>query len=257
MVSERANEVGEAGVVERGGIGDRAQLASLLFEPGTRPDCAALSALAANGGFSIALAAGDWAELLRDGLTFDVAGLAPGEAAAPTLTSHRYGLVPGFAPDRLEALALMPGPHLAGAAHLLPVVRVATALLLALAELPGLAALSWCPAANLLSPEWFGKAVGGWLGGGPFPAFALVALALGQKGAIGSEGLTFLTGQEFVLEPAAGKEPVLPLMSIAVRLLDWLVAHGRIATAREVVLTGAGTIDLDVLPGGTLSARCR
>jgi hypothetical protein len=246
-------------VVALAGNDGRKQLAALLFEPGRRPDSAALADLAAKGGITVSMQpdpAQGWAELLRDGLTFDIAGLAPAAPAAAPCVRHRYGLPPDHGADGFEAVSLTPGPHLAGAEHLLPVVRVATALLLELAALPGLAAISWLPAHNLLSPEWFGKSARGWLADGPFAAFALTSLAKTGTGGVASEGLRFLIGQEFRLMTEGAAAPASE-MAIAIRLLDWLVAHGRVDAPREVVLAGVGAVWLDVLPEGEIVARCR
>jgi len=232
----------------------RRQLAALLFEPGKRPGPEALAALAAKGGYTVTLQEAGWAELLRDGLTFDLEGMAPGPARDHLNVRHRYGLPTDFDVSGLEAVSLTPGPHLAGAEHLLPVVRVATALLLELAALPGLAAISWVPAANLLSPEWFGRAAGAWLEGGPFPAFGLASLAACSDGGVRSEGLRFLAGREFRVDRAA-RQPMPPI-AIAVRLLDWLVAHGTLEAPCEVELAGVGPVWLDLDPDGTISARC-
>lgn len=246
-------------MVARAGNDGRKQLAALLFDPGRRPDSAALAALAAKGGFTVSMQpdpAKGWAELLRDGLTFDLAGLAPASAAPPPEVHHRYGMAADVAADGFEALSLTPGPHLAGAEHLLPVVRVAAALLLELAALPGLAAISWVPARNLLSPEWFEKSARGWLEDGPFAAFALASLAKAEDGSVASEGLRFLIGQEFRLATSGVLPLPAPDMVIAIRLLDWLVAHGRLDAPREIELVGVGAVSLKVQPGGEIVARC-
>lgn len=235
----------------------RVQLASLLFESGRRPDIDAIAALTDKSGFSISMRpdpSAGWAELLRDGLTFDIAGLAGASSAALPETRHRYGIAPGFAIESLEAVSLTPGPHLAGAEHLLPVVRVATALVLELAALPGLAAISWLPAANLLSPESFARSARGWVEGGPFAAFALASLTKLPGGIIASQGLRFLIGQEFRLEPGAGGQA--PEISTAIRLLDWLVAHGRVDAPRDVALAGVGPVHLAPDSQKGLVARC-
>lgn len=255
MVSEHPDRRGNVRVVEQGGKRGRTQLAALLFEPGKRPDAAALAVHSARGGYTVSLQSDGWAELLKDGLTFDLAGLAPGDPSEVPPLRHSYGLSAEGPAAEWEALSFVPGPHLAGAEHLLPVVRVAAGLLLALADLPGLAALSWCPAHNVLSPEWFRKAGGSWLEGGPFPAFALASLLPLEDGRIRSEGLAFLTGQEFVLEGAVGG--AVPPMGVAVRLLDWLVAQGKIAGSSRAEIVGVGTIALEPGADGIVAARCR
>ena len=233
------------------------QVATLLFDAGTRPDAPALQALAAiDGAFTVSHRADDssgWAEVLREGLTFDLGGLRPAAAATLHLGRHVVGLPRGFDFATVEAVSLMPGPHLAGAEHLLPVVRVTAGLIAGLASLPGLRAIVWHPAGVVMSPAWFVEAVGAWIAGGPFPALALTALRREEVG-LESEGLAFLIEQEFLL--VAGEDgPIERDARIAVRLTDWLVAHGRVDSAREVVLAGIGPIWLEPDGKGLLVAR--
>lgn len=246
-------------MVAEAGKDGRAPLAALLFAPGTRPALDVVQGLADQGCFSIShlpREAGDPVELLRDGLTFDLGGLAPGVAEGGSPLRHRIGVDPAVDLARCEILTLRPGTHIAAAAHLLPVVRVAGSLLLELAGMPGVAAISWCPAANAVSPEWFGKSVRAWLGGGPFAAFAMASLAR-DGSTVKSEGLAFLTGQELRLElPGTGSAGAAE-MSVAVRLLDWLVAHGKVDGPREVELAGAGAYTLAPGAPGEVVARCR
>ncbi len=225
----------------------REPLAALLFGRGGRPAADGIAGLTAGpDGFALlnsdrALPGG--AELLRDGLTFDLAGLAPAPQRAVPGVTHRVALPNDFNCDSLEAVWFMVGPHLAGAERLLPVLRVAAAVLSNLATLGGLEAIVWRPARIAMSPTWFAEAVGIWLAGGPFPALALTALARSPDG-LESEGLSFLTGQEFKLHARSGG-PNREDSRIAVRLTDWLVAHGRVETAREVMLAGVGAVWLE------------
>jgi hypothetical protein len=72
-----------------------------------------------------------------------------------------------------EWISLLPGQHLSGGQNLVPVVRAMAAAALALAGLPGVAAVAWGPARTVLSPEYFRRCVGAWLAVGPFPRWAL------------------------------------------------------------------------------------
>ena len=140
------------------------------------------------------------------------------------------------APDGV-AITLQPGPHLAEAAALLPVVRAVVMLGLELAALPGLLALSWNPAECWMAPDWFRKVAGDWLGGGPFPALGLTSLQRGADGAMTSRGLAFFTGQELLIPAAPGLAPA-DQARIAVRLINELVDHERLTG--PTTLTGPG-----------------
>ncbi|WP_295639716.1 hypothetical protein [Novosphingobium sp.] len=195
-----------------------------------------------------------WVELLSDGLTFDLAGLAPGPViAAPTLANW-YGVKP--VPDGAAAITLAVGPHLAGAEHLLPVVRVAATLVASLSALPGVLSVSWLPADCATRPDWFATAVQAWVKGGPFPALALSALERGEQGTLASRGLDFLIGHDFRLTGCGDLAPD-DAARIAIRLTDWLVAHGAPATPRDVELEGAGSVWISCEPGGMIEARRR
>lgn len=236
------------------------QLASLLFDPERRPDAEMLADHAAQAGdYAIIHHPGNeagWAELLRDGLTFDVRGLRPADPMPTGEIAHRFGLPRDDASlARCHALTIAPGPHLFGAEHLMPVIRVTAGLVQRLCSLPGLRAVIWRPARCATSPTWFAEATGAWLAGGPFPALALASLAREIDGSVRSEGLSFLIGQEFLLAPRNQGAPDQEAR-IALRLADWLVAHGRIDAPREVVLAGVGAVLLEPSTNGVIAARC-
>lgn len=232
-------------------------MATLLFAPGARPDADALARLAqADHAFAVShrpAGSAGWVELLRDGLTFDLSGLSPDSGNPPPVAASRVGLPAGLDVAACEALSLAPGPHLAGAENLLPVVQVAASLLLALSTLPGLVAIGWVPAGNLVSPRWFVDAVQPWLDGGPFPALALAGLKRGAE-SVTSSGLRFFTGQEFELHTQGGR-PNESHARAAVRLIDWLVAHGRITQAQTITLPGIGALWIETDESGNISVR--
>ena len=244
-------------VIER--AAGREPLAALLFDRDGRAAAEALAGLASGpGGFTLlnaAKAAPGTAELLRDGLTFDIAGLAPAQALPVPDAVHRVALPADFSPAGMEAAWFMAGPHLAGAESLLPVLRAAASVLRDLAAFSGLKAIVWRPARLVMSPAWFVEAVGAWLAGGPFPALALTALARTETG-IASEGLAFLTGQEFLLHARTGS-PTREDSRVALRLTDWLVANGRVERAQEVVLAGVGSVWLEPEGRKTLNVVTR
>lgn len=237
---------------------DCAPLAALLYERSTAPDLPALVAGAAHGsGYAVSHApeaSEGWAEILRDGLTFDLHGLAGGPAQpSPEITA-------GVGMDRsgvgtMAALMMAPGPHLAGAHRLLPVIRVAANLLLELARIGPAQAIAWLPAKLSIRTDLFEKAVRPWLEGGPFPAPAFVALHPAEDGGLQTIGLNFFTGQEFFLH-AGSPDASTRLPRVAIRLVDWLVAHGPVTGQAEAVLAGTGAVFLEARESGRIVARC-
>jgi hypothetical protein len=221
-------------------------VAALLFDPALRPGVDDIVALSqAQGRFAVPHrdARAGLAELLRDGLAFDCQGLAPGQPLRMDTPLQHLTDPHNFVVADHDLVTLRPGHALAGARQLLPVVRILAGLVIALGALPGLRAVAWLPARLAMPPQWFAQAVGKWLNGGPFPALALTALDRVEAG-LASRGLGFLIGQEFVW---TGQDGVLGESDArgAVRLTDWLVAHGRIAAACEIELTGFGTVRVE------------
>lgn len=238
----------------------QSRLAALLFDPEARPDAGQIADLSAlHGRFSVSNWSDEHAgivELLHEGLTFDMGHLCPAQALHIDGLVHRVELPQDLDVDALHAVDLLPSPHLAGAGRLLPVLRVMADLLIDLTTLPGLRAVAWCPARTVMSPAWFTEACGAWLAGGPFPALALTALHRGRDGGIASEGLAFLTGQEFALRPRPGVS-VDQDARVAVRLTDWLVAHGRVDGPCDALLPGGGAVRIEPDGSDKLLVRCR
>jgi hypothetical protein len=162
-------------------------------------------------------------------MTFDCRGLAPGPGTPFPDSGTLLGLdsVP-----RGETLALLPGPHLAEGRGLLPVVRVLAGLGAALAGLPGVLAVCWNPAGTAMAPEYFRKRVFDWLGGGAFPALGLTTLQRESNGAMVSQGLELLIGQELRFEPDVELAPA-QIARIAVRMIHELIERGPLAEADE------------------------
>lgn len=232
------------------------RLASLLVDDAKRPDGAAIARLARTGAFAVSNRAADgveWIELLIDGLTFELDGLAPGPAAPMPAIDHWLGMSAG---RERAAMTLSVGPHLAGAAHLLPVVRAATSLLGSLASLPGVQGVAWLPAANATRRDWFVTAAEAWAAGGPFPALSLSAIERDDRGTLRSVGLGFLVGAEFALTGCADLAAD-SAGRIAIRLADWLVAHGVPEVPREVELDGGTTLWVAAGAGGSVEAHRR
>jgi hypothetical protein len=221
--------------------------ASVLFGPRGRPGKDAVRAVSeADGGFMISLdptsaarpedgtgGEGVWLELLANGMTFDLTGLAPGPAAERPAMRHSYGLPETIGEQALEAITLRPGPHLAAGGTMLPVVRCLAWVAARLATLPGAVAVSWHPARCWSAPQAFRAGVTRWVEGGVFPAFSLAALAQTADGALQSEGLALFSGQELRIEPDLAEDRA-SAGKIGLRLLHWLVETGTLAEAQEI-----------------------
>ena len=209
--------------------GSDAALLALLFAPGTRPSAKALAELAErDGAFMLShVPAGDpgWVEALLTGLTFELHGLAPGQAEPARPVAHRYGLPSGWWEPRLEAVTVRPGPHLAAGRAMLPVVRGCIALGAALAALPGVEAAVWLPARVAMGAEYFRGIAADWLGGGAFPALGLTALGDASDGGLQTHGLAFFLGRELHVArwPDASGEA---LARLTVRAVHALIESG-------------------------------
>ncbi|MEM7778788.1 MAG: hypothetical protein AAF697_00180 [Pseudomonadota bacterium] len=236
----------------------------LLFAHGKRPDRSALKAFAASQSATalshdpssepiVKLAVADhasepvaapgdqvqvnhiWLELLRDGLAFDLTGLAPGDPAAMPEVKHRFDL--DHLPDasRYEALCLSPGHHLAGGERTMPVAKGLVALgrdlMLCFEEME---AILWPPAMSVIGRRYFESTSSSWLEGGPFPALGLTAFEETPDGALQSVGLEFWIGQELLIEPPLSADKV-AATRMGVRLVNQLILVGGIEDAERLV----------------------
>lgn len=182
----------------------------------------------------------DWIELLSDGLTFDLSGLAPGPASAFPVIEHRFDWPEPSGPGTHETLTLRPGPHLAAAGRSIPVIRVMLALACDLVRFfPDLAAIGWGPARSVIGRRFFESVTTAWLDGGPFPALGLTAFAPTTDGALQSIGLDFWIGQELRIEPPLGNDRV-AATRLGVRLVNHLVIMGGL-TADDRIVAPDGT----------------
>lgn len=233
---------------------------SLLFAPGERPHSLAIEKHAREGGgFSVSLdpvtggtapeGNSRWLELLANGLTFDLTGLAPGSAASEPPRGHVYALPAGIESERLEAILLQPGPHLAAGATMQPVVRSLAWLAARLAAFPGTRAVVWHPARSWSSPAHFGDTVSRWIAGGVFPGFGLAALVPMSDGGMQSEGMTLFAGQELRLEPELAQDRAAGAR-IGLRLLHWLSEHGRLSGPEMLIGPDGETLRLEPSANG-------
>lgn len=177
----------------------------------------------------------EWLELLRDGLTFDLSGLAPGPASVFPAVSHRFDLPALPSPDEYEAMVLRPGPHLAEGAGSLPVMRELLALGCDIVrQFDDVLAVGWGPAATAIGPRYFESVTSAWLDGGPFPALGLTAFAETPDAAIESVGLAFWIGQELRIEPPLCADRV-AATRLGIRLVNHLVLVGGLAEDDRII----------------------
>ena len=177
----------------------------LLLEPGGLPDHDALHRMIADiprADVSIPriLHASGIVEVIVDGLTFDIHGLASDAPISPPRIQYAFDC-------RVEDLAgcdvmgLYPAPHLAGGANALPVIRTLLSLGVKLAErIDGVRAVCWTPARTAIAASTFIDAVNAWLAGGQIPAPGLFGLYSEADGTWRTDGLAFLFGRELVID---------------------------------------------------------
>lgn len=178
---------------------------------------------------------GEWLELLQWGMTFDLLGLAPGPAVTVPEIAYRFGCDVETGTGSEEALALVPGPHLADGSHSLPIVRAQLDVAAALSgALGGVLALCWSPARSAMGPKLFRRSVETWLSGGPFPALGLTGFSVGLDGSLRSEGLDHFIGQELALDSSLSDDRV-GATQLAVRLVHEMVGSGKLEASRRFV----------------------
>lgn len=176
-----------------------------------------------------------WLELLRDGMSFELSGLAPGEGLSLPHVEFVFDFSAPPEPFDYEALLLAPGHHLAGGERTLPVARALLGLARDLvdhfAELEG---VIWPPSASAIGDQFFESVVTAWFEGGPFPALGLTAFRETTDGALQTEGLSFWIDQELRIEPPLSLDKV-SATRIGVRLVNQLVLVGGIDASERVV----------------------
>lgn len=177
----------------------------------------------------------DWVELLRDGLTFDLVGLAPGRAVPLPNIAHSFDWPADASTNRLEPLRLAAGNHLAGAQSSLPVLRGMLGLARDLVvHFEWVLAVAWPPASSVIGRRFFESSVTAWLDGGAFPALGITAFRETMDGALQSEGLAFLIGQELRIEPALAADRV-AATRLGVRLVNQLVLTGPVERSEQII----------------------
>ena len=192
--------------------------ASFLFTDGQRPAADAIRSLshlpAGLFGFSVSALPEEpdhWLELLSLGLTFDLEGLAPGEAVLPPQCERLLGLADDFDPSIYGAIRLQPASHIRAGRALLPIVRVMIGIAAELTRLDNVKAVIWEPSACAIRPQSFSSLGKSWLKGSAFPVGGLIVIETIDGNRVRSKGLRWFAGHE--VEIASSKAGDLPVLS--------------------------------------------
>lgn len=175
-----------------------------------------------------------WIELLRDGLSFDLHGLAPDVLPAFPIVRHRFDLPKMPSAEQYDALVVVPGPHLAAGGRSLPVLKGMLALARDLTQhFDDLAAVVWAPSCAAIGRRFFESVITAWLDGGPFPALGLTAFEQASDDALQSCGLDFWIGQELRIEAPLSADRV-AATRLGIRLTNQLVIVGGLAESERI-----------------------
>ncbi len=188
-----------------------------------------------------------WLEFLADGLTFDCLGLAPGPAVHFTEPRHQFGIELNAA-EALEAVVLVPGPHLAGAGNSLPVVRTMVRIAAELAvHLPDMLGAVWEPGRTAIGKSYFIDVAQQWIKGGPFPGLGLTGIIVDDAEVMRSDGLAFFTGQEVEIEVKEQSKRIYT-SQLLLRIMDKLVGQEKVK--RNIQILGPDQEALTLAPSG-------
>jgi len=214
----------------------------LLFPRGERPDSAVLrQTVLGSERLAVTSTLGEGGqgplgiELLRDGMTYDLTGAAPGPGIAVPPLPYRMGVGADVREAGLEALALRAGPHLSQGPAIVPVVRTMMGVAsMIVPHLPGLVAVAWSESGALIGSEFFVSVMSAWLAGGAFPGLGLTAFAPEADGGLRSQGLAFFTGQELRLAAELAEDRAAGTR-LGVRLIDQLVGRPALTQGEAVI----------------------
>ncbi|MEL7689545.1 hypothetical protein [Citromicrobium bathyomarinum] len=139
-------------------------------------------------------------ELQRAGLTFDLAGLAPGRAV-PIPDLGGAGVDDTATQHETRALSLRVGPHIAAGRRTLVVLREWFALAQDLGQRFGAGGVCWVPGGVVIGMESLTRQIDSWGLRGDVPVNLLASFRPTIDGALQSHGLHTFTGQELRIEP--------------------------------------------------------
>lgn len=168
----------------------------------------------------------EWLELLANGMTFDLAGLGPGQAIALPDVDAVFDLEAAPTSILSSGVSLSPGSHLSGGKRTLPVLRGLLAVACEIVSaIPEVQALVWGPAKSVMSAKYFESIASAWLEGGPFPALGMVSYQATSDGALHSVGLSFWLNKELRIEPELANDRV-SATRLSTRIVNHLISAG-------------------------------
>lgn len=174
-------------------------------------------------------------ELLCEGLTFDLRGLADGPSSPVPDIAHRFDFSAAAAMAELEALSITPGPHLAGGERSMPVLKGILGLARDLTQhFEDLQAVYWQPSRSAIGRRFFESVITAWLEGRAFPALGLTAFDEVADGALQSVGQAFWIGEELRIEPPLTADKV-AATRLGVRLVNQLVIVGGLDESERII----------------------
>ncbi len=183
-----------------------------------------------------------WMELLREGLTFDLEGIAPGPASEFPEIEHRFDLEQSPNGFRFDAMRISIGQHLSGGERSLPIMRGMVGLARDLTHhFDDVKAVVWSPSKSAIGRQYFESVSTAWIEGGSFPALGLTAFRETIDGALQTVGLDYWIGQELRIEPplAGGK---FIATRLGVRLVNQLILVGGLSESERIVAPDGGRL---------------
>lgn len=192
----------------------------------------------------------NWLELLSEGLTFDLAGLAPGPHFPVPAIEHRFDYDESLTNKLDQSVNIRPGVHILEAAGTVPVLkgllRIARDFIQHFEQVE---AVVWPHSASVIGRRFFESTVTAYLEGGAFPALGLVALQESVDGGLQSVGLSHVMGQEVRIEPDLASDKLVATR-LAVRLINQLVLTGPVERLEEFVAPDGRVIRIEPSPNG-------
>lgn len=189
-------------------------------------------------------------ELLRDGLTFDCSGLAPGPAATLPSVNQWLGVAEHQRPDRLRCVGLSLGPHLRAGQASPSILRSLLELARDMADgFSDCRGLCWVASGTVIDPAAFADLLNHWRASGSFPVQLVASLKDGLAGGVESRGMAYFTGQELRLEPGAAPDQE-QSAALALRLASQLIHRGRLDAPEQAMSPHGTPLRLEPSPNG-------